>query len=170
MPTTMGPLAKYLHDDHAHIDALLDRAVADPERFDHDAFEQARARLLRHIGIEEKILLPDAKRRSGGVPLEVAKALRREHSAIASLLVPTPDHALVGELRKLLAMHNPREEGPGGVYAICEELAGEEAEALLERARAVKEVPMAAHYDGERATRTVEAALQRADAAHAKKG
>lgn len=162
----MGPLAKYMHDDHARIDALLDQAVAEPRRFDHAAYGRARALLLRHIGIEEKILLPDAKRRRGGEPLSVAKILRREHSAIASLLVPTPDHALVAELRTLLEMHNAREEGPGGLYEVCGALAGEEASALLEAARAAKEVPAARYFDGERATRTAKEALARAVAAH----
>src|SRR5690606_34619591 len=110
----MGMLAQYMQDDHDRIDGLLARAVADPERFDHEAFEQFRAALLRHVGIEEKILLADARRRAGGRPLSVAAVLRREHGALASLLVPTPDHALVAEIRAILTVHNPREEGPDG--------------------------------------------------------
>lgn len=154
-------LSRYLERDHVRIEALLDEAVRDPERFDHRAFETARARLLRHIGIEEKILLPDAARRRGGVPLPVARRLRRDHGAIASLLVPTPDHALVRELQSILVAHDPLEEGPTGLYATCEALAGDEAAELLRRAEAFPEVPLAKHYDGPRAPRTAQEALAR---------
>ncbi len=160
-----GPLTRYLERDHVKIDELLEAAVRDPHHFDHVAFERARARLLRHIGIEEKILLPDAKRRRGGEPLPLARFLRRDHGAIASLLVPTPDHALVRELRSILSAHNPLEEGPGGLYAICEELAGDESGELLRRAKAAPEVPLAKHFDGPRATRSAAEALARSSSA-----
>lgn len=160
-----GPLAAYMEADHQRIDRLLDLAVADPNRFDHDAFERFRSALLRHIGIEEKILMPDARRRCGGVPLPIAATLRREHGALASLLVPTPDEALVKEIRGILTVHNPREEGLGGLYETCERLAGDEVRALAERAEAAPEVPTARHYDGPRATRTAAGALERSGAA-----
>ncbi len=159
-----GPLAQYLLSDHDRLEALLDRAVADPDRFDHDAYRAFRAGLLRHIGIEEKILLADARRRRGGEPLPIARTLRVEHGAIASLLVPTPDAALVDEIRSILAVHNPREEGEGGVYEVCEALAGDEASALLEQALAAPEVPMARYFDGPRAARTARDALERSSA------
>ncbi len=159
-----GPLARYLLADHERLEALLDRAVADPARFDHDAYRAFRAGLLRHIGIEEKILLADARRRRNGEPLPVARALRVEHGALVSLLVPTPDAALVNEVRSILAVHNPREEGPDGLYAVCERLAGEEVDDLLERARRAPEVPMTAYFDGPRAVRTAQAALARSSA------
>ena len=160
-----GPVSAYLEDDHALIDRLLDEAVRNPDSFDRSAFARARARLLRHIGIEEKILLPDAKHRRGGRPLPVARLLRRDHGAIASLLVPTPDHALVGELRRILAAHNPLEEGPDGFYATCEELAGDEVGALLRRVVAAGEARPAKHFDGPRAVRTAVEALARSSAA-----
>ena len=146
MTIARGPLAGYLAADHARIDALLSCAVVDPDRFDVGAFEEFRAGLLRHIGVEEKILLADARRRRGGEPLPIARTLRVEHGALASLLVPTPDAALVAEIRELLRVHNSREEGAGGVYEICEALAGPEAHALLERARAAPSVPLAPHF------------------------
>lgn len=159
-----GPLARYLEEDHERLERLLDQAVADPARFDHDAYARFRAGLLRHIGVEEKILLADARRRRGGEPLPIARDIRVEHGAIASLLVPTPDVALVGEIRTLLARHNPREEGPEGMYAVCEALAGEDAALLLEQARAAPEVPMAKYFDGPRAIRTAAEALERSKA------
>jgi hypothetical protein len=160
----MGPIERYMADDHRRLEALLEHSVSAPEGFDAEAFEQFRAGLLRHIGIEEKVLLPDAKRRRGGVALQVAERLRVEHSAIASLLVPTPDAALAGEIRLLLERHNPLEEGPRGAYAACDALAAAEVEALLERARAAPPVPMAKHFDGAGTWRRAEDALHAAEA------
>ncbi len=156
---SMGPLTEFLTKDHERLDALMDRAVRDPERFDYEAYAAFREGLLRHIGIEEKILMLDAKRRRGGDPLPGSAQIRLEHSAIALLLVPTPTHALMEEIRSILEAHNPREEGPDGMYAICERLAGDEAGELLERAKQAPKVPVARHYDGPRAHFTAESAL-----------
>lgn len=160
-----GALSELLTAEHRAIDALLDRAVADPARFDHAAFEAFRALLARHIAIEEKVLLPDARRRRGGEPLPLARRLRVEHGAIASLLVPTPDAALVGEIRALLGPHGALEEGPDGIYAQCEALAGGEVDALVARARAMPEVPMAKHFDGPGTYRVAADALSAAERA-----
>lgn len=155
-----GPLSRAMAADHERLEALLERSVADPQRFDVAAFEEFRAGLLRHIGIEEKILLTDARRRRGGAPLPEAKTLRVEHGALASLLVPTPDHALVAEIRALLHSHDAREEGPGGLYETCERLAGDEVSELLERVRRAPSVPAAPHFDGVGAKRTAAGALR----------
>lgn len=143
----MGALRAYLEEDHQRLSALLDRSVQDPERFDHDAFEEFRAGLLRHIGIEEKIVLPDMRRRLGA-PHPLATRLRIDHGALGSLLVPTPDAALVDEIRSILDAHDPLEEGEDGLYAECERLAGDELPALVERARQAPEVPLNRHNDG----------------------
>ncbi|HYU16878.1 MAG TPA: hemerythrin domain-containing protein, partial [Candidatus Acidoferrum sp.] len=111
----MTPLIEWLVRDHRAIEALLDRAGA-AGALDAQAFEELRARLLRHIAIEEKILFATVKRARGGAPIERARRLRIEHAAVTTLLVPTPDLALVGELRGLLEIHDRQEEGPGGVY------------------------------------------------------
>jgi len=145
-----GPLTKFLAGDHARLDALLRRAVANPALVDRSAYEEFRAGLLRHIAMEEKVLLPDARRRRGGDPLPVARQLRADHAALASLLVPTPTSAIVDTIRGILDSHNQLEEGPDGLYAICEQLAGSEVEDLAARAQAVPEVPVAPHFDGPR--------------------
>ena len=85
-----GLIHRFLADDHRRLDALLDDATAHPEQVDHVAYAQFRAGLLKHIGMEEKILLPAAQRLRGEDPLPVAAKLRKEHGAIAALLVPTP--------------------------------------------------------------------------------
>jgi hypothetical protein len=87
--TMRGPLSSWFAEDHARLDRLLHRSVADPNAFDGEAFEVFRGGLLRHIALEEKFLLPAARNARGGEPLPVARRLRVDHGAIASLLVPT---------------------------------------------------------------------------------
>ena len=156
----MPSLSEYLCADHARIEADL-RAAAAPAGFAVGPYEAARAALLRHIAIEEKILLPYARAKRGGEPLPLAARLRKEHGAIASLLVPTPDAALVGELLGLLATHDALEEGAGGVYAqIAALVEPGDAEALLARAQAQPAPPLAPHFDGKGTHRTAESALR----------
>lgn len=155
----------YLTADHARLHALL-AAAADGLRFDADTFETFRAGLLRHIGIEEKLVFAAARRALGGEPLERALELRVEHGALSSLLVPTPDPALCVEIRSLLSAHDAKEEGPDGVYAACERLfSPSESEALAVRAAAFPEVPLARHFDGPGVHRTAASALASAQSA-----
>lgn len=149
-PAVQGPIDRFLSEDHARLDELLHKAVADPSTVDLAAYELFRGGLLRHISMEEKVLLPAARRLRGGEPLPVAKHLRADHGALAALLVPTPTPEIIAAIRDVLAAHNPLEEGPDGVYVECERLAGREAESLLARIHEVAEVPLAAHVDGPR--------------------
>jgi hypothetical protein len=144
-------LRELLERDHARLDQLLTTAQASAPQIDLAAYEEFRAGLLRHIGLEEKILLPTARRLRGGEPLQVATQLKADHAAMAALLVPTPTAEILKTLTWLLAAHNPLEEGPSGLYATCEALAGAEADQLLARLHAAGPVPTAAHYDGPRA-------------------
>jgi hypothetical protein len=157
------PLATWLETDHAVMGRLLDRAARGPASpFDRDAFEGFRAQLLRHIAIEEKILFAATRRARGGA-LPRAERLRGEHAAITSLLVPTPDCALVGEIHRILGPHDELEEGPGGVYQECEELLGDGWRDVLARAQALPAIKVAAHFDGRGTVRTAAEALARAN-------
>ncbi len=167
MSAMHGPLHASLTAEHARLEALLSRATRDPSGFDHEAFEAFRAGLLRHIAVEEKILLPDAKRRRGGLPLPLAAQLRVDHGALASLLVPTPDAALVGEIQQILRAHDVLEEEPGGLYDQCEELAGDEVDGLLARVREAPAVPVARHFDGHGVHRSAAEALEASLRSHA---
>lgn len=164
-----GPVFQFLSDDHVRLDALLRRATADPAIIDLEAYEQFRAGLLLHIAMEEKVLMPDARRRRGGEPLPVAKQLRADHAALASLLVPTPTHEIIATIRDILVGHNQLEEGEGGPYVECEDLAGPAGQELLARLRAVPAVPLAPYYDGPRVHMHI-AELMRARAAVAGRG
>jgi hypothetical protein len=157
-----GPFFCFLANDHERLDSLLRRAMTAGGVIDRAASAEFRAGLLRHISLEEKILLPAAQRWQGGDPLPIAATLRRDHGALAALLVPTPTPAIVAALRTILAAHNALEEGPGGVYERCEQLAGTEADALLAQLRAAPAVPVAPYADGPQVMSVVRRALARA--------
>jgi hypothetical protein len=88
-------LYRFLADDHARLDVLLRRAETSSPDTGRSAYAEFRAGLLRHISMEEKILLPAAQRARGGEPLPLAAKLRLDHSALATLLVPTPTPAII---------------------------------------------------------------------------
>jgi hypothetical protein len=141
----IGPIERFMTEDHIRIDGLMRRATAGAE-IDVAAFEDFREALLRHIGMEEKILVPLLRDR--GTPFEHATRLRREHGEIARLLVPTPTRELCDRVCEMLARHNPIEEGPRGLYSACDEAARDAAGDVIERLRAAPRVPLARHYDG----------------------
>src|SRR5215831_15391307 len=91
---TPGPISRLLMADHERLDALLGRAFATPDAIDHQAYAAFRKGLLRHIGMEEKILLPATQRARGGEPLHAAARLRLDHGALAALFVPSPTAAI----------------------------------------------------------------------------
>jgi hemerythrin HHE cation binding domain-containing protein len=113
-----GSIPRFLADDHARLDALLQRVAVHPGEIDRAAYAEFRAGLLKHISMEEKILLPAAQRARGGEALPLATKLRLDHGALAALLVPTPTPAILAALRAILAAHNPLEDSPGGVYEL----------------------------------------------------
>jgi hypothetical protein len=157
-----GRLCRFLADDHARLDALLQRAIAPAGEIDRAAYAEFRAGLLKHISMEEKILLPAAQLTRGGEPLPLAAKLRLDHGALAALLVPTPTPAIIATLGTILAAHNAIEEGPEGVYETCEQLVGVEADTLLAQLHAAPEVPVAHHADGPRVIDAIRRALARA--------
>jgi len=158
----MGPLAHYLAEDHRRLEAMLERATDAPDQIDRGLFERFRAGLLRHIGIEEKILFHAAQRAHGGAPLSRARQLHLDHGAIAAMLVPTPTPAGVARLRALLTVHDEMEEGPQGVYAECDDLLAADAAALVERFRDFPTVRTAPHNDGPEVERHIAQCLARA--------
>jgi hypothetical protein len=153
---------RYLADDHRRLNALLDRAAGDPENIDASAYARFRAGLLKHIGMEEKVLLPAARRQRGGEPLPVALRLRLDHGALTALLVPSPTAKVVVAIRAVLEAHNPIEEDPGGVYDQCEELAGAEADQILYQLRNYAEVKVLPHVDNALVMEAARRALTRA--------
>ena len=157
-----GPLTRALAEDHRRLERLLDSAVALADHVNQGIYDQFRAGLLRHIGIEEKILLPAAQRLNAGQPLSLAPKLRLEHGAIVALLMPTPTARLVTTLRRILDGHNILEEGPGGLYELCDRLVGSEVEPLLEKIKTAPAVAVLPHSDTPAVVGAVSRALDRA--------
>ena len=137
-----GPLAQFLAEDHRRLDALLQSAAAQPAQVNREVYDQFRAGLLRHIGLEEKILFPAVQRWRGGTPLPIAAKLRLDHGALMD--------------------HNVLEEGPGGVYDLCDQLAGFDAESLLKDLRAAPSVAVMPHSDSPAVMTTLRRTLERA--------
>jgi hypothetical protein len=157
----IGPIHLFLRDDHERLAQLLDASTRGAT-IDLEAFHAFRGGLLRHIGIEEKILFPVAKRLGDAEVERVTRQLRLDHAALAALLVPTPTRALVERLRGLLAPHNELEEGDDGVYARCERAAGAHGAAILERMRNAPDVKQAPYQDGPRGFASIERLLRAA--------
>ena len=146
-PLVSGRIFHYLADDHARIDDALQRATSRPETVEPDAYAEFREGLLRHIWLEEKILLAAARAARGGEPLPIVSKLRLDHGALTALLVPTPTPAIVAVIRAILERHNSIEESPGGVYEQCEKLAGTQADEILKRLMSAPAVKVVPHVD-----------------------
>ena len=157
-----GPITGFLVKDHGRLEGLLQSAVAHAGSVDQETYDQFRAGLLRHIGMEEKILLPAAQRLRSGEPLSIAAKLRLDHGAIASLLMPPPTAAVIATIRAVLKVHNTIEEGPGGLYEICDELAVSESTELLAKLQAAPELAVLPCSDSPVVMPAVQRALERA--------
>jgi hypothetical protein len=158
---TARSLAAYLTAEHRRLDALLEAAErCDP--IDLGAYGEFRRRLLRHIAIEEKMLLPAAQRAGDGVPSEFATRLRLDHGAIAALLVPPPTPAIVTTIRQILRCHNAIEEGPDGLYAVCERVLAPRGAPIVAEMEAFPAVKVSPHNDAPGVMAAVERALERA--------
>jgi len=157
-----GAIARYLEEDHARIDAALHRALPVDGQIEMAAYRDFRGALLRHIGMEEKILLPAATAARGGKRLDAAEQLHLDHGALAALLVLTPTRGIVDVIRKILTRHNTLEEGPKGVYAECEKLSGLDTDLILRRLQSAPPVVLAPYSDSRIAMDSLRASLKRA--------
>ena len=156
----LGPIRRFLATDHERLDVLLSSAVKPSGEIELATYAEFRAGLLRHIGIEEKIVFPASQCANGGTPLPITARLRLEHSALALLLVPTPTADTVERIRSVLAGHNEVEERSGGIYDACERLPGGELEAVLGRMKRYPPVKVAPHFDGPEISRLTVDALR----------
>lgn len=123
--------------EHGLFDKLLARAA----RGSVDAYLEFRQRLLRHIRIEERLLLPMAEKKRGGEPLPFADRLRLDHGALAALMMVSLSRGTFWALSAVLKPHNPLEENSGGVYDQCEALAGPGTSELLLQCEKTRPVP-----------------------------
>jgi hemerythrin superfamily protein len=154
-------LHDYLARDHDRLDALLAAAIRPDGSIEEESYAEFRRGLLRHIGIEEKILFVELKRRVG--ESEVQKQLHRDHAALAALLVPPPSRESIETILSILREHNPLEEVEGGLYEVFEEATGEELGSLMERVRSYPQVPVAPYSDTPHLRRSLEQLLREAE-------
>lgn len=154
-------LHELLSGDHERLDGLLSAAIRPDGTIDESSYGEFRRGLLRHIGIEERILFPEIrKRRETG---ELERQLHRDHAALAALLVPPPSATEIAQIREILLQHNPLEEGSGGLYEDIEQLTGSELEELVSRVRAYPQVPLAPYTDTPLLRRSIEQLLREAE-------
>ena len=161
MTAMPGELHQLLSQDHERLDALLTAAVRDDGTVDMQPYAEFRRGLLRHIGIEEKILFPVIRARRGDSAVE--QQLHRDHAALAALLVPPPTAQEIALIRNILEQHNPLEEDAGGMYDVFEELAAGDLADLMERVRAYPQVPVTPHSDSTILRQSLEQLLREAE-------
>ena len=157
-----GVIADFLAEDHRRLDGLLQAASRHPGQVDSKAYDEFRAGLLRHIGMEEKLLLPALQRWRGGEPVPVAAKLRLDHGALATLLMPTPSALILATIRRILSDHNQLEEGSDGLYALCDRLPDAETQRLWDALQAAPPIRVMRHSDSPAVMKTLEGALARA--------
>ena len=157
-----GPVYDFLVHDHERLDGLLARSISDPGKIDAKAYAEFRRGLLRHISIEEKLLLPAAQQHSGGVPLPIAPRIRLDHGALVALMVPPPTRRLILTVRSILAIHNEREEEMNGLYDAAENVLGKRADELAALMEKAADVPVLPHNSDPKALEATRRAVERA--------
>ena len=108
-----------LRGQHEALRVSLDACFTPPAGIDLAAFDRFRHRLLWHISIEERLVMP-ALIRVMGRPPEGRNGLKKDHAGIAALCVPLPEREWVENLRDLLDEHYRVEEA--SLLPRCDEL------------------------------------------------
>jgi len=135
---------EYLSADHARLDAAMRNG-------DYEAFREG---LLRHIGIEQKILFPIVN------DWPVVERLHLDHGALAALLVPTPTPAILAAIQTILENHNPLEEGNDGLYEQCERRLGARTAVVLKQIQTFPPVRVAPNVDNQTSMESARSALR----------
>jgi hypothetical protein len=133
--------------EHLRLEGLLDLMQSRDQETNAETYQIFRETLLRHIRIEERILLPMAQQCSDGRPLALAARLRLDHGALAAMMMLPPAPRVLAAVRAVLKVHNPLEDGPGGVYERCDELVGPGRQELLLEIQNVPKVPVSPYID-----------------------
>lgn len=155
-------ISDYLEEDHRRIEHILQEATGTSDQTEPKLYQEFRGALLRHIGMEEKVLFPAIQNATGGKSLPSVEQLHLDHGALAALLVPTPTTSILNAVRTILRSHNTLEEGPDGIYRRFEQLPGIDLDGILARLQAAPRVAMNPHVDNAIAIESMRAAVQRA--------
>ncbi|MDX9758737.1 MAG: hemerythrin domain-containing protein [Bacteroidota bacterium] len=151
--------SEYLTRDHRRLEALFDASTRDGE-LDLARYDEFRIGLLRHIGMEETIVLPLLREQNSTFFGE--RQLRAEHGAIAALLVPPPTPELLCALRTLLKKHNLLEETQRTLYDILDTCCFEQHPTLVERMQQHPAPPLSRHINNPDAYEPARRAVARA--------
>lgn len=159
-----GPLYQFFAHDHERLDGLLRQSAAGPDDINTTAYQEFRKGILKHISMEEKILLPAIERLQGGRPFSDSTRIKLDHGAITALLVPVPSKSVLHAIGAILRDHNPLEEGPGGLYEVCEQLvtAGDQLEEVLKKVHSAPEIPVVPNNDKPEILNATRRAVERA--------
>jgi len=157
-----GKLYEYFEQDHKRLEGLLNRATERTGQIDLETYGEFRSGLLRHIGLEERILFPAAQKAKGEEPFPSMAKLRLDHGALTALMVPSPSSAIIAAIRGILAAHDALEESPGGPYETCEQLTGGQIDALLVKVQTAPAVPVLPHRNEPFVMEATRRAMERA--------
>ena len=100
--------------EHLRLDGSLDLMQSRKRNANVETYQIFRETLLRHIRIEERILLQMAQERNDCKPLALAARLRLDHGDLAAMTMLPPTPKALAAVRTVLKVHNPLEDGPGG--------------------------------------------------------
>lgn len=150
-----------LSGDHDWLDSLLSRADGESGVVELESYVDLRKGLLKHVGMEELILLPSVRRLTGQ-PARLTGRIRLDYGALTALLVPTPTPAIVKAIKSILTVHNGLEERANGLYQECQAALGERTAAVLAEFKNARYIPPAAHADGPSVMAVVRRALAEA--------
>jgi hypothetical protein len=84
-PHAIGPIELFMTEDHARIDRTLQAASLADGSIDPTTYARFRHDLLRHIAMEEKVLLPYARGRATRARGAVADRSRTHRKAARAL-------------------------------------------------------------------------------------
>ena len=76
--------------------------------------------------------------------------------------MPTPTASIIAQVRAILADHNALEEGPDGLYELCDDLCRSENDQLMNRLRAAPARQAMPHSDSPAVMIAVRRTLERA--------
>lgn len=153
---------KYFTDDHRRLEELLHRAFTNADYIDEVVYAEFRSGLLRHIALEEKILLPALQEFYHGSPHPMAAQLRLEHGALTALLVPPPSRAIQKIFLGIFAVHNQKEECAACFYAACDALPPERVQDLFAKVQKYPAVPVMPYSTKENILEATRRAVNRA--------
>jgi hypothetical protein len=126
----MGRISAVLTAMHDGLRRDLDACLLSGGGVDLERFDRYRHQLLRHISLEEQVLMP-ALIAALGRPPDFRNGLRKDHAGIAALCVPAPEREWLENLRDLLDEHYRIEEEPGGFLDLCDQVLEPRTEAVL---------------------------------------